>query len=107
LKRWLPRWVEVGLTERPRRGPTGPWAEIENQRGGGEGTGGGEEAHGRCRGAAQRDMFLVFARFEHIRSGDLRYLDPEGRREFYQALRLWAEVDRDGTVTLTGVFTEF
>ena len=52
-------------------------------------------------------MFLVFARFEQIRSGDLRYLDPERRREFYQALRLWAEVDRDGTVTLTGVFTEF
>jgi hypothetical protein len=55
----------------------------------------------------QRDMFLVFARFEQIRSGDLRYLDPERRREFYQALRLWAEVDRDGTVTLTGVLTEF
>jgi hypothetical protein len=52
-------------------------------------------------------MFLVFARFEQIRSGDLLYLDPEGRRKFYQALRLWAEVDRYGTVTLTGVFTEF
>ena len=75
--------------------------------GGRDGAGGGEEAHGRCRGAAQRDMFLVFARFEQIRSGDLRYLDPERRREFYQALRLWAEVDRDGTVTLTGVLTEF
>ncbi len=51
-------------------------------------------------------MFLMFARFEQIRSGDLRYLDPEGRRKFYQALKFWAEVDRDGTVTLTGVFPE-
>ena len=41
-----------------------------------------------------------------LRSGGLRYLDPEGRRKLYGALRLKADVKRGGTVVLTGIFPE-
>ncbi len=51
-------------------------------------------------------MLLVFDRFVQLRSGDLRYLDPEGRRKLYGALRLKADVQRDETVVLSGIFPE-
>ncbi len=48
----------------------------------------------------------VWTRFHQLRGGALRYLDPKGRRKFYAALRLRADVKRDGTVVLTGIFPE-
>lgn len=54
----------------------------------------------------RRAMLTVFGRFEELRSGELRYLDPEGRRKLYGSLDLRAEVYRDGTVTLAGIFPE-
>ncbi|MDQ3302828.1 MAG: recombinase zinc beta ribbon domain-containing protein [Actinomycetota bacterium] len=54
----------------------------------------------------RRAMLTVFARFEELRSGELRYLNPEGRRKLYGSLDLRAEVCRDGTVTLAGIFPE-
>lgn len=54
----------------------------------------------------RRAMLTVFARFEELRSGELRYLNPEGRRKLYGSLDLRAEVCKDGTVTLAGIFPE-
>jgi site-specific DNA recombinase len=54
----------------------------------------------------RRDFMLIWARFHQIRDGDLRYLDPEGRRRMCEAMRLRAHADRESRVVLTGVFPE-
>lgn len=67
-----------------------------------------EEARNR-RDAVEKlrsDERYVWTRFHQLRGGALRYLGPEGRRKFYAALRLRADVKGDGTVILTGIFPE-
>jgi hypothetical protein len=53
-----------------------------------------------------QNVDLVWATYDQLRSGDLRYLDPEGRRRIFGAFGLRADVDREGTVTLAGNFPE-
>lgn len=52
----------------------------------------------------QRDRELVFGRFAAMRGMDLRNLSPENRRRVLQVLRICAEVDENGDVTISGVF---
>lgn len=64
-----------------------------------------EEARRRWDGleALRRDLFMVFARFEQIRTEDLRYLAPEDKRRILRGAKVRAEIDREGKVTITGV----
>jgi site-specific DNA recombinase len=59
-----------------------------------------EEDAGRLR----RELRMVFARFEQIRTEELRHLEGEERRRAYEALRLRVEVDEKGDARLFGVF---
>jgi len=64
------------------------------------------QAQNRQQGIEQlkRDMFLVFATLDQIRSGTLDWPKPEARRKLYRALRLEAHVDEQKRVSIHGVF---
>jgi site-specific DNA recombinase len=55
----------------------------------------------------QRDRDMMLERFFTLRSMDLLILSPEERRRVLQALRIRAEVDRDGNVRISGVFDAY
>jgi predicted nuclease with TOPRIM domain len=55
-------------------------------------------------GRLRRELRMVFARFEQIRTEELRHLEGEERRRAYEALRLRVEVDEKGDARLFGVF---
>jgi hypothetical protein len=46
----------------------------------------------------------VFARFEQIRTEELRHLVGEERRRAYEALRLRVEIDEQGNTRVAGAF---
>jgi hypothetical protein len=64
-----------------------------------------QEARDRGEGIEKlrREMMLVFARFEQIRTEELLRLEPEDRRA-YLALRLRVGADNEKNVRITGVF---
>jgi hypothetical protein len=52
----------------------------------------------------RRDRKMMLGRFSAMRGMDLRSLSPEDRRRVLQALRTRVEVDKDGNVSISGVF---
>jgi site-specific DNA recombinase len=55
----------------------------------------------------QRDRDMMLGRFFTLRTMDLLILSPEERRRVLQALRIRAEVDRDGNVRISGMFDAY
>jgi hypothetical protein len=64
-----------------------------------------EEARGHAEGmeSLRRELHLVFARGEQIRTMELRFLHPEDKRRVLIASRTKADIDCDGNVTITGL----
>jgi site-specific DNA recombinase len=52
----------------------------------------------------RRDREMMLGRFSAMRGMDLRWLSSEDRRLVLQALRTRVEVDKDGNVSISGVF---
>jgi hypothetical protein len=50
---------------------------------------------------------MMLGRFSAMRGMDLRWLSPEDRRRVLQALRTRVEVDKDGNVSISGVFEAY
>jgi len=61
-------------------------------------------AHEEDVGRLRRELRTVFARFEQIRTEELRHLVGEERRRAYEALRLRVEVDEQGNTRVAGAF---
>lgn len=53
--------------------------------------------------ALRREMNLLRARGEQIRTEETRYLPPEDRRRILRAAKVVAEIDREGNVTIRGM----